>query len=66
MSTPTCPNCGGHQFHLDVMQRIQVVFDDDDHEVVDGPEGDMEWDDDTLARCVSCSHQGKLSDMREV
>lgn len=61
----TCPECGGHSFRMSVMQVIKVEFlTDGDHQVYDGPDGDMEFDDDTEATCVDCDHSGKLGDMK--
>lgn len=65
MTTPTCPKCGGHEFHLDVLQHISVKFEGDEHQVYDGPDGDMEWDDDAYAICANsgCDHSAKLGEM---
>lgn len=63
----TCPECGGHNFRIYVQQRIHVEFlADGDHRVYDGPEGDMEFDDDTEAFCNGdgCEHYGKLGEMK--
>lgn len=67
MSKPeyTCPSCGNHDFELAVTQYIKVRFlppDEDDHEVIDGPYGDMEWDDSDYARCICCYWRGHLSE----
>ena len=70
MSTPTCPECGGHRFRLYVEQRIFVEFTEGEHEVYDGPEGDMEWDDTTEVHCEGddgagpCEHYGLLGSMK--
>jgi hypothetical protein len=64
---PTCPKCGGHRFTLTVEQEVDVAFDDDeDHEVEDGPRGDMAWDGTTDATCLECGHVALLHDMRPV
>ena len=63
----TCPQCGGHHFRLYVQQRIFVEFTEDgSHQVYDGPEGDMEFDDDTEAFCENdeCGHFGPLGEMK--
>lgn len=36
---------------------------DNDTNVFGGPEGDMEWDDDTEAFCNDCDHYGPLKEM---
>lgn len=62
-----CPKCGSRDFRLYVMQRIRVEFsergDDGEHDVYAGPEGDIEWDDDTEAICNNCYHFGPLGKM---
>lgn len=69
MSHPTCPNCGNHEFRLVVCQTVDVLFydtedgDDDDHAITDGPDGDIEWDDDTIAICTECGHTAPLKEM---
>jgi hypothetical protein len=50
---------------MNVLQRVEVAFDGDDHEVVDGPDGDMEWDDTTVATCTDCDHTAPLGEMKE-
>lgn len=62
----TCPECGGHNFRMYVMQRIHVDFSNDDEpEVTEGPCGDMEWDDTTEVHCDAqdCGHYGPLGEM---
>lgn len=50
-----CPTCGGSEFELVVTQLIDVLFySDGDHDVTDGPRGDVEWCDDTQAFCRGC------------
>lgn len=63
--TPVCPVCGGVRFKVAVYQDVVVEFYADDHEVVDGPMGDMGWDDDSYALCCGCNHFAKLGNMRE-
>jgi hypothetical protein len=64
----TCPKCGEHKFTLVVEQLIHVEFtgdeDDEDHEVFEGPFGDMEWTDDTRASCYDCGHCAPLGEMK--
>lgn len=64
-ATPVCPVCGGSRFKVAVYQDVVVEFYDDDHEVVDGPMGDMEWDDDSYALCCRCQHFSRLGKMRK-
>lgn len=62
MSTK-CPKCGGHGFFVTVRQTAVVSFDEGgDHEVIDGPYGDMEFDEDSYAICRSrsCDWGGTL------
>lgn len=68
MNLPTCPKCGGHTFSFNVVQGVAVRFwaegeDEIDHEVVDGPYGDMEWDDDVSAACTDCGYAAPLNKM---
>ena len=59
-----CPKCGCTRLELRVMQTVVVEFDDPDgHEVMDGPSGDMEWDETTSATCTQCHHSASLTDM---
>lgn len=61
----TCPKCGGHNFRMHVMQRIHVQFGaTGDHDVYDGPDGDIEFDDDTGATCTGCLHYAPLGKMK--
>ncbi len=73
MKLPTCPDCGGHQFDFIVTQLVTVEFtpacdegdeEDIDHEVTDGPRGDMEWDENTEAFCChsDCGWSGLLGE----
>lgn len=65
--TTQCPKCGGTKFRIYVAQRIFVEFenteDGDSGEVVSGPEGDLEWDDQTEAICDACDHVAPLGEM---
>jgi hypothetical protein len=62
---PTCPECGSHSFTLCVVQLVDVKFNSkDDHDVCDGPRGDMEWTDETAAICTACGHAGNLKEMQ--
>ena len=59
----TCPKCGSHYFQLVITQLIDVDFEaDGEHEVVEGPFGDMEWTDKTEAICLEhCGWAGPLA-----
>lgn len=64
---PTCPKCGSHRFTLTVEQQADVAFSkDNEHEVDDGPYGDMEWDGTTDAVCLNtlCGYSALLHDMK--
>lgn len=62
---PTCPKCGGRDFRMYVQQRIHVEFTPGgEHQVYDGPEGDMEFDDTTEAICNDCDHFAPLGEMK--
>lgn len=66
MSTPTCSECGGKTFTIVVEQLITVKFfdnEDEDHEVTDGPRGDMEWTDESDLICEDCGHCASLKEM---
>lgn len=66
VTTPTCPKCGGHDFRMYVEQRIHVEFDEEGLEnVYQGPEGDLDWDDETEAICNNdaCMHTAPLGEM---
>lgn len=61
----TCPKCGGHDFRMDVLQSICVQFGSTgDHDVYAGPNGDMEFDEDTGAICNGCFHYAPLGEMK--
>jgi hypothetical protein len=68
MSKPeyTCPQCGEHRFELTVRQSVDVSFyEDEDHEVDDGPRGDIEWGDSTEAICGDyCGWSGTLGEAK--
>jgi len=52
-----CPRCGCRELKITIDQQIAVDFDEDgDHQVVDGPEGDLTWDDGSACSCTSCGH----------
>jgi hypothetical protein len=58
MSAPQCPGCGKRHFQIVIRQLAEVKFDETgDHEVTDGPFGDLEWDDDSFVIC-STNHGG--------
>lgn len=62
----TCPNCGEHEFELAVTQIVDVDFyEDETHEVQDGPRGDIEWGEATDAICRHlCGWSGKLGEAK--
>ena len=44
MSSYKCPKCGSRKLKLTISQTADVTFDEDgDHEVTDGPYGDLEF-----------------------
>lgn len=61
-----CPACGGRRFQLVVRQMVDMEFrDDGDHDIVDGPYGDIDWDDDSFAICRhdGCGWSGQLKEL---
>lgn len=63
-----CPQCGNRHFQIVVRQMADVGFDEDgDHELTDGPYGDVEWDDDSFAICADnlggCGWAGTLKEL---
>lgn len=62
--TYKCPECGNNTLRIKVEQDVVVRFDgpdnDEDHEVVAGPEGDMEWDSLSWVACTGCGLAGEL------
>ena len=67
MPTSTkCPNCGGRHFQVVIRQMADVTFKEDgDHEVTDGPYGDLDFDDESFVICNECSWCGRLRDADE-
>jgi hypothetical protein len=69
VNAPICPECGGRDFRLYVTQRIHVTFDEDDGKasVYQGPEGELDWDENTEAFCNNdeCGFYGPLAGMKE-
>jgi hypothetical protein len=69
MSNYQCPKCGEREFEIPVQQYVKVQFyeepneDGDDHQVYQGPDGDMEWDGDSYSRCINCDHWAPLKEM---
>lgn len=61
---PTCPKCGCNAFRFNVLQRVEVSFHGDDHDIVDAPGGDIEWDDTVEAVCTDCDHTAPLNEMK--
>lgn len=60
-----CLSCGCSSFELTVTQLVDVKFKSDgDHDITDGPRGDMEWGDDTQAICNCCGWAGVLSEAK--
>jgi hypothetical protein len=63
MSSYKCPKCGGRKFTLTISQLADVEFDEEgDHEVCDGPYGDLEFDKESHAICCNseCRWSGSL------
>lgn len=62
-----CPECGNRHFQIVIRQMADVVFDEDgDHEVTDGPYGDLDWDDESFVVCQTnvdgCGWSGTLAE----
>lgn len=65
--TYLCPKCGNRHFQLMVTQLADVRFDENgDHEVTEGPYGDLDFDDSAFAICSTnlggCGHAGALAE----
>lgn len=61
-----CPECGGRKFQLAVTQWVDMRFrKDGDHDIDDGPNGDMDWDDDSHVICRNdgCGWSGQLKEL---
>lgn len=63
-----CPQCGKSDFQVVVQQLADVSFDEDEnHEITDGPYGDIEFDDESSAICSSnlggCGWAGTLKEL---
>lgn len=66
--TYKCPECGHRTLIVDVVKTAVVEFSGDPdigHTLVDTPESDTEWDDDSRARCEACGHSGNLGEFHE-
>lgn len=65
-----CPTCGNRHLQIVVQMLADVQFDDDegDHEVTDGPYGDVYWDDDSNVICSinldGCGWAGKVGEAK--
>lgn len=65
MAKYACPQCHGRSFTVVIRQLADVDFDaDGEHEVLDGPYGDLEWDDDSIVNCRNdgCGWSGTLKE----
>lgn len=63
-----CPQCGKQHFQIVTRQSTDIKFEDDgDHELIDGPYGDVDWDDDSFVICPShldgCGWSGQLKEL---
>jgi DNA-directed RNA polymerase subunit RPC12/RpoP len=54
-----CPKCGNDERVIIAVKTLATVTDDGAE-----PFGDMEWDDDSFARCPECDHWGRLGAFR--
>lgn len=65
-NTTKCPQCGNTHLQVSIQQWIDVVFTEDDHEVTDGPVGDLLWEDGSHVICATnfdgCGWAGKMSE----
>lgn len=58
-----CPECGSNKLRIEVVQEVVVRFDDDDdHEVIGGPEGDVAFNNESTTTCTGCDLTGTLLD----
>lgn len=58
--TTKCPNCGCNHLKVEITQFADVEFGEEDHDVTDGPYGDLEWGDDSTVVCKDCGWCGTL------
>jgi hypothetical protein len=64
-----CPRCKGTQFQIVVECLADVQFlPDGDHNMLDGPYGDTEWDDESNVICQKnhnegCGWSGQLKEL---
>lgn len=64
-----CPTCGNRHLQIVVQMLADVQFDaEGDHEVTDGPYGDVEFDDESFAICSTnldgCGWAGNVGDLK--
>lgn len=67
MSTK-CPCCGSRSFQVVIRQLADVTFSENgDHEVTEGPYGDLDFDDDSYVICAGqeCGWSGRLIEADE-
>jgi DNA-directed RNA polymerase subunit RPC12/RpoP len=56
-----CPRCG-QRGKLYVVGLAWFELDEDGAVFTGEPDGDIEWDDKSGARCPECGHDGRLGD----
>ena len=57
-----CPECGSYgPFELLVSMRIRLY----DNGTEDAEDGSKEYNDDSIATCCACQHEGKFGDFDE-
>lgn len=69
MTKGTCPKCGGREFVVEYTASALVTFatfdeatQDYDHDA-EHLDGDIEFDDNSWARCEGCGHREQLMNM---
>lgn len=66
-ATTQCPECGNRHLQIVATTLVDVEYDDEgDHEVTDGPYGDIYFDDESEAICATnhggCGYVGTLKE----
>lgn len=60
LQQPHCPTCGSQCLKVAVDQWADVEFSATDHNVIEGPYGDVEWGSDSTVICKKCGRTGQM------